>query len=62
MRVFENALTEKATKEIFAFVADSSTFSVIDDGDSIAAENKYGLSSKFSYICTGGGAMVRFLY
>lgn len=59
--IFENSQTELGTKELFSVIARSDAFSVIGGGDSIAALNKYGLSEDFSYICTGGGAMVRFL-
>jgi phosphoglycerate kinase len=59
--IFEQSQTETGTKELFCNIARSSAFSVIGGGDSIAAVNKYGLFKDFSYICTGGGAMVRFL-
>ena len=59
--IFEEPETELGTRELWRHVAASAAFSVIGGGDSISAVNKYGLSDKFSYICTGGGAMVRFL-
>lgn len=59
--IFEKAETELGTKEILSFIANSQSYSVIGGGDSVAAVNKYKLSEGFSYICTGGGAMVRFL-
>lgn len=59
--VFEKESFERGTKEIFTSVAKSDSFSVIGGGDSISAVNKYNLKDGFSYICTGGGAMVRFL-
>jgi len=59
--IFEDPETEPGTRELWRHVAASTAFSVIGGGDSIAAVNKYGLSDGFSYICTGGGAMVRFL-
>jgi phosphoglycerate kinase len=59
--VFEDPETEHGTRELWRYVAASPAFSVIGGGDSISAVNKYGLSDRFSYICTGGGAMVRFL-
>ena len=59
--VFEKPGTELGTKELWSYIAKSSAFSVIGGGDSITAVNKYNLASNFSYICTGGGAMVRFL-
>ena len=59
--VFEEELSEDGTKKLWKHIADSDCFSVIGGGDSIAAVSKYGLGHDFSYICTGGGAMVRFL-
>jgi phosphoglycerate kinase len=59
--VFEKTDTEKGTKELLSHIAKSDSFSVIGGGDSISAVNKYALKEGFSYICTGGGAMVRFL-
>lgn len=59
--VFEKTETELGTKSVLTAVAKSDTFSALGGGDSIAAVNKYNLSEDFSYISTGGGALVRFL-
>jgi phosphoglycerate kinase len=59
--IFEDSLTEAGTKELFCCIANLDAFSVIGGGDSITAINKYNIADKFSYVCTGGGAMVRFL-
>jgi len=59
--VFEKPETEKGTRELFTHTALSKAFSVIGGGDSITAAKKYRLEKDFSYMCTGGGAMVRFL-
>lgn len=59
--VFEEAETELGTKELWQAVADTDAFTVIGGGDSVAATNKYGLSNQMDYVCTGGGALVRFL-
>jgi phosphoglycerate kinase len=59
--VFENKEMEPGTKELLTHIAESDVFSVIGGGDSISAVGKYGLAEGFSYMCTGGGAMVRFL-
>jgi phosphoglycerate kinase len=59
--IFENPDTELGTKELWHHISQSDTFSVLGGGDSISAVNKYSLADKFSYICSGGGAMVRFL-
>ena len=59
--VFEKTETEFGTKSLLSAIAESSAFSVIGGGDSIAAVNKYNLADNISYISTGGGALVRFL-
>lgn len=59
--VFEKPETEKGTRELFTHTASSDSFSVIGGGDSITAAKKFNLDKEFSYMCTGGGAMVRFL-
>jgi phosphoglycerate kinase len=59
--VFELPETEYGTKTLWHALADSPAFSVLGGGDSVAATNKYGLADKMGYVCTGGGALVRFL-
>jgi len=59
--VFEEPDSERGTKELFTHTAKADCFSVIGGGDSITAANKYVKDGGFSYMCTGGGAMVRFL-
>ena len=59
--IFEDSLSETGTKELFSYIGGLDTFSVIGGGDSIAAINKYKIKDRYSYVCTGGGAMVRFL-
>ncbi len=59
--VFEKPLTEYGTKNIWQALADTSAHTVLGGGDSVAATNKYGLADKMGYVCTGGGALVRFL-
>ena len=61
MGVFEDALTENGTKEIWAALAATKAYTVLGGGDSITATEKYGLTDKMGYICTGGGALIRFL-
>ena len=36
-------------------------FSIIGGGDTIAAINKLGLLNKFSFVSTGGSAMLQYL-
>lgn len=59
--MFEEAATENGTKGVLKAIAESTGFSIIGGGDSIAAINKYGVADQLDYISTGGGALIRFL-
>lgn len=61
MGVFENELTECGTKAVWDALGDTEAYTVIGGGDSITATTKYGKTDAISYICTGGGALIRFL-
>ncbi len=61
MGVFEKEPTELGTKEIWLAMAQTEGYTVLGGGDSITATEKYGLTDKMGYICTGGGALIRFL-
>lgn len=61
MGVFEKEISAYGTRAIWEGVAVSPAFSVIGGGDSLAAANKFGVSDKFKYASTAGGALVRFL-
>lgn len=61
MGVFEQAPSEYGTREIWQALADTEGYTVLGGGDSITATEKYGLTDKMGYICTGGGALIRFL-
>ncbi|MDD5017533.1 MAG: phosphoglycerate kinase, partial [Eubacteriales bacterium] len=60
MGVFEKPLTEHGTKAVWQALAATKAYTVLGGGDSVAATNKYGLADSMGYVCTGGGAMVRF--
>ena len=49
------------TKAIAKAISESGAYSIIGGGDTIAAINKMGIVDKFSYISTGGGAMLEYL-
>lgn len=59
--VYENKLFETGTKEIWKAIADSTAYSVIGGGDTVTAASNFIELDKISYVCTAGGAMVRFL-
>lgn len=57
---YEDGFTD-ATNDFARAVADSGAHSVIGGGDTIAAIEDLGLPSRFSFVSTGGGAMLDFL-
>jgi 3-phosphoglycerate kinase len=50
-----------STLELAKKIADSEAMSIVGGGDTVASIAELGLSSKFSFISTGGGAMLDFL-
>ena len=52
--------TEVLAKMV-ADVTNSETISIVGGGDTIASINKLGLNERFTFISTGGGAMLDFL-
>jgi len=61
MGVFELPQTEYGTKSVWDALGKTDGYTVVGGGDSITATNKYKMESKINYICTGGGALIRFL-
>jgi phosphoglycerate kinase len=59
--VYENKLFEYGTKEIWNSIADAEGYSVIGGGDTVSAAGRFIDTKKINYVCTAGGAMVRFL-
>lgn len=49
------------SKQIAQIIIDSGAESIIGGGDSISTLDKYKLLDKFSFVSTGGGAMLKFL-
>ena len=59
--VFEMSNFQNGTKQIALSIANSTkrgAFSLVGGGDSISAIKLFGMDDKFSYISTGGGAML----
>lgn len=61
MGVFEQAPSEYGTKAVLEAIGESAAYSVVGGGDSITAAEKYGVIDKLDFVCTGGGALIRFL-
>lgn len=57
---YENGFTE-GTEGLARAIATSSARTIVGGGDTIAAIEKLGLSHRFSFLSTGGGAMLDFL-
>jgi len=61
MGVFEMEPFSQGTFAIAKAIADSSAFSIVGGGDSVAAVNKAGVADRISHLSTGGGASLEFL-
>ncbi|KND46931.1 MAG: phosphoglycerate kinase [Parcubacteria bacterium C7867-004] len=57
---YENGFTE-GTEALARIIATSKAHSIVGGGDTVAAIGKLKLDAKFSFISTGGGAMLDFL-
>ena len=58
--LYERGFTE-GTEELAKAIAASSAYSVVGGGDTVAAIERLGISQRFSFISTGGGAMLDYL-
>ena len=59
--VYEEAQFEDGTRSIWRAVAAARGFSVIGGGDTVTAAKKFVDLDNIDYVCTAGGAMVRYL-
>ncbi|AEV30879.1 3-phosphoglycerate kinase [Sphaerochaeta pleomorpha str. Grapes] len=59
--VYEDPRWENGTREIWKSIAEAPGYTVIGGGDSVSAAAKFTGLEGYSYVCTAGGAMVRFL-
>jgi len=61
MGVFEQPAAELGTKTVFEAMGETTAYTVVGGGDSVSAAVQYRVKEKLSYVCTGGGALIRFL-
>lgn len=61
MGIFEQPETELGTKAVFEALGNSAGYTVVGGGDSVTAAAKYQVKDRLDYVCTGGGALIRFL-
>jgi phosphoglycerate kinase len=58
---FEEKTYEKGTLVIAKAIIDSNAYSVVGGGETVEFINKHGIIDKFSWVSTGGGAMLAYL-
>ena len=61
MGIFEKPETELGTRTVFEALGEAPGYTVVGGGDSVTAAAKYQVKDKLGYVCTGGGALIRFL-
>jgi phosphoglycerate kinase len=59
--IYEQEAAAYGTRTLWEAMAAADAYTVIGGGDSIAAARKFDLLNTFSYVCTAGGGLVRFL-
>ena len=59
--VYENPLFEEGTQAIWNAIESAAGYSVIGGGDTVTAASRFVELDKIDYVCTAGGAMVRYL-
>lgn len=59
--VYEDPRWEKGTREVWKAIEAAEGYTVVGGGDTISAATRFTDLAKYGYVCTGGGAMVRFL-
>lgn len=59
--VNKSLLSEEGTEQIAILISQSQAHTIVGGGDTVGFLNKQGLLNKFSFVSTGGGAMLAFL-
>ena len=59
--MYEKEGFEVGTRGIWQAIANSHAYSVIGGGDTVSSATKFIDMTQISYVCTAGGAMVRFM-
>jgi phosphoglycerate kinase len=61
MGIFERAESSLGTRGVWEALGETKAHTVIGGGDSLAAAKQFGVLEKMGTVCTGGGALIRFL-
>jgi len=59
--VYEQEIGAYGTRQLWKRIGEARGYSVIGGGDTVASATRLGDLSKIDHVCTGGGALIRFL-
>lgn len=59
--IYEKEISEKGTRLLWTAVAEAPALSVVGGGDTVASASRFVDTSKLGFVCTGGGALIRYL-
>jgi len=59
--IYEQEIGAYGTRQLWKIIGEAKGYSVIGGGDTVASAVRLGDLSKINYVCTGGGALIRFL-
>lgn len=59
--MYEDKELEEGTRVLWQAISGSAAYTVIGGGDTVSAAGRFSRLDSYSYVCTAGGAMVRFL-
>jgi phosphoglycerate kinase len=59
--IYEQEIGAYGTRALWQIIGDAGGYSVIGGGDTVASLSRLGDLSKIDHVCTGGGALIRFL-
>lgn len=59
--IYEREIGAKGTRRLWYAIVEALGFSVIGGGDTVSSASKLVDTSKVGFVCTGGGALIRYL-
>lgn len=59
--IFENDFLKRGSEKIWEYLSETEGFTILGGGDSIKATKQFKMENEINYICTGGGALIRFI-
>lgn len=59
--IYEKEISAKGTKRLWAALTEAPGFTVIGGGDTVASASRFIDTQRLGFICTGGGALIRYI-